>query len=596
MSLNEAVPEKLHKVNPNVDKYKVISNRLNDELSEIDKQIVIVQHQLDELNQQRSNKLEEISFNDLTIQNIMHHENPSLGYLSFDSIEILLSYLDKSYNEDLYCVNKHFRAYKLSVYYYKLTRAKSIDFYFNNNGFRDNLLKSVANPSQQISLQYINNVHVTDTSCLASVHSILMKGCSKVIDVSSLGNIHYLDLTGTKGFTDVSALTNVHTLILDDCSAKLKSIGNFYNMRVFTLKSNKHINDISSLVNCEELVISHCRNISEIPMLENLKIVKLEDTRVIDFNSLNNNSKLKILEILKCTNVFFQDTMFENFTNLELLHICSCHSVGEIKNLRHVEKLVIERCSGVTKIDGINYVKGELKIEDCSNLSAITNINNVEGELKIVSLNNLQTLSNISNVNSLFLNYTLLLTNIEHVTGVSNVKLHAVHSLSNLTFLLGNPLIKLELSDCQLLIDISNSGFCPDVTLQRCNGILDISSLVNCQRVVIIDCRGVTDVSSLGNVHDLTIFYGKRWEWENVQHHVTGVSGLGNVHTLTLCGLDITDTDIATLGTVKSMELSRCDSIVDVSPLVTLEKLKLYSMRNVVNVSMLRGMKDFIFL
>jgi hypothetical protein len=61
-------------------------------------------------------------------------------------------------------------------------------------------------------------------------------------------------------------------------------------------------------------------------------------------------------------------------------------------------------------------------------------------------------------------------------------------------------------------------------------------------------------------------------------------------------GLGIADTDIATLGTVKTLHLSRCNNIVDVSPLVTLEKLKLYSMRNVVNVSMLRGMKDFIFL
>jgi len=256
---DKAVPEKLHKVNPNVDKYKVISNRLNDELSEIDKQIVIVQHQLDELNQQRSNKLEEISFNDLTIQNIMHHENPSLGYLSFDSIEILLSYLDKYYNEDLYCVNKHFRAYKLSTYYYKLTRAKSIDFYFNNNGFRDNLLKSVANPSQQISLQYINNVHVTDTSCLANIHSLILKGSTKVKDVSSLGNIHYLDLTGSKGFTDISALTNVHTLILDDCSAKLKTLDDLSNVRILKVCRNKLISNLSSLVNCEELHLSRCR-------------------------------------------------------------------------------------------------------------------------------------------------------------------------------------------------------------------------------------------------------------------------------------------------------------------------------------------------
>ena len=61
----------------NVDKYKVISNRLNDELIEIDKQLFNIKQQLDEVNQQRNKKLEEISFNNLSIQNIMHHKNPS---------------------------------------------------------------------------------------------------------------------------------------------------------------------------------------------------------------------------------------------------------------------------------------------------------------------------------------------------------------------------------------------------------------------------------------------------------------------------------------------------------------------------------------
>ena len=105
---------------------------------------------------------------------------------------------------------------------------------------------------------------------------------------------------------------------------------------------------------------------------------------------------------------------------------------------------------------------------------------------------------------------------------------------------------------------------------------------------MIKNCRGVTDVSSLGNVHDLYISYDE-------QYHLNGVSSLGNVHTLALIFLDITDTDIATLGTVKKLTMFGCYNIIDVSPLVTVEKLRLGAMRNA-KLSILNDMKDFIYL
>jgi hypothetical protein len=45
-----------------------------------------MQKQLDELSKKRYEKLEEKTFNN--ISSIMHNNNPSLGYLSFDSIDI----------------------------------------------------------------------------------------------------------------------------------------------------------------------------------------------------------------------------------------------------------------------------------------------------------------------------------------------------------------------------------------------------------------------------------------------------------------------------------------------------------------------------
>ena len=580
----------------NVDKFKAISIRLKDELGDIDGQIVNVQQQLNELKEQRNKKLEEIAFNDYNIQNIIHHESPSLGFLSFDSIKLLLSYLAQHKHQNLYCINKHFRSYKLATYYYKLTKAKSIDFYFNQNGFRDNLLKSVVNPSQQISLQFVNNSHVSDTKCLADVHSLVIKGCTKVKDISPLGNIHYLDLTGTKGFKNISALTSVNTLILDDCSSSIRSLGNLSNVRVFHLSKNKHISDLSSLANCEELVISNCINIKDISNLKNVKKLKLSHTNVISFNGLN-ITDVNVLELFKCPCRFDVDlikTTLQDFKNMKQIQIRHCNSIEEIKNLNNVDNVTISCCSSLTKIDMISDAK-EVTIEGCSNLATITSIKNIQGRLLISNIQDCYpqpniTISGINNVDSLTLSNIRpsISISIETISGVSNVHVESVR-FSDFSFLIGNPLIKLEFTDCPSLVDISYLGFCPDVTLTNCDGVLDVSGLVGCHRVEIRNCRGVTDVSALGNVHELTIEYPYfPWSAAN-QYHVTGVSSLGKVHTLALSGLDITDADIATLGTVNTLDITTCQNIVDVSPLVTVKKLTLKRNKKVADVSMLHG-------
>ena len=522
-----------------------------------------------------------------------YHENPTLAYLSYDSIKILLSYIAKSNHDFIYCVNKHFRAYKLSTYYYKLNQAKSLDFYFNSSGFRDNLLKAVANPSQQISLQFFTNTHVNDTTNLGNVHSLVLYACSRVRNLSPLRNIHHLNLTGTKNFTDVSPLVNVHTLILDDCSAKLNILGNLSSVRVFKLTKNKLISDLSTLVNCQQLYLSKCTNIKDVSMLSNLEYVKLDSTNWIDFNC-SNNTKMSRYEMVNCPfnpEKDLEKKTFKNFTNMALLSIEGCNSIIKIKNLTKIYKIIVKKCSALRKIDmitGGNW--NEIEIEGCSSLSAITNISNVFS-LSIGNLNIMQAIDRINEVYRLSLLNLPILTNVENVTYVKHVSITSARLLSNFRFLIGNPLTNLELKDCSSLIDISYLGFCPVVTLDTCPGIADISSLVNCRRVVIKNCMGVTDVSSLGNVHDLYISYDNTQQ----QYHLNGVSSLGNVHTLALNFLDITDTDIATLGTVKNLTMFGCYNIVDVSPLVTVEKLRLGAMRNA-KLSILSSMKDFIYL
>jgi hypothetical protein len=412
-----------------------------------------------------------------------------------------------------------------------------------------------------------------------------------------LGNIHYLDLTGTKGFKDISALTNVHTLILNDFASKLNKFCSLSKLRVFQISKSDHICDLSSLINCEELIISNCRKIEHIPQLSNLRILKLSNTNVTNFDSLNTNTtKLTVLDLFNCPLPWsgkLNATALQSFSNMEVIAVCNCNSIEEIRNLNKVQKLSITGASYLRKVARIRDSK-EISITDCNSLSVIENVINVDGELSIKRLCKLRTISGISNIDRLTLCNLHSLTTVEHVTGISSADLSSL-SLSNFTFLIGNPLIKLELTACPSLVDISYLGFCPDVTIGDCNGIVDVSCLVNCDRVVIRNCRRVTDVSALGNVHVLTVCYSLGFYNHSAPYHMTGVSSLGKVHTLTLSGLDITDADIVGLGTVNELHMSYCHNIVDVRPLVTLKKLTLHSMRNVVNVSMLHGkVKDFI--
>jgi hypothetical protein len=133
-------------------------------------------------------------------------------------------------------------------------------------------------------------------------------------------------------------------------------------LRVFKITNNKQISDLSSLTNLDELVVSNCKSIRKISNLVNVKTLKLSDTSVVDFNSFNNKN-LNVLELTNCPFRFDIEqvkTTFQNFNNMELLQIKSCRSIGDVENLNHIEKLLINFCTGLTTINVINDAKALL--------------------------------------------------------------------------------------------------------------------------------------------------------------------------------------------------------------------------------------------
>jgi hypothetical protein len=78
------------------------------------------------------------------------------------------------------------------------------------------------------------------------------------------------------------------------------------------------------------------------------------------------------------------------------------------------------------------------------------------------------------------------------------------------------------------------------LNLSRCYKITDVSELGNVHTLFLIDCDNITDISALGNVHTLNLYNCNK---------ITDISALCNVHTLILSNC-YNLTNVSALGNV----------------------------------------------
>ena len=153
-----------------------ILSKYNDDISKLRHQLAAIDDQLIQLNKERHDILQRLSFDESNVLNIVQQATPSLGYLSHELIKIILSYMSEAKQLILYDINKHYRSYKHMTFYYKFDKKRSFDYYSNKNGMRDRIESSVATPNQQISLTY-SNLSISDVSVFANVHSLTLRNC-----------------------------------------------------------------------------------------------------------------------------------------------------------------------------------------------------------------------------------------------------------------------------------------------------------------------------------------------------------------------------------------------------------------------------------
>ena len=113
--------------------------------------------------------------------------------------------------------------------------------------------------------------------------------------------------------------------------------------------------------------------------------------------------------------------------------------------------------------------------------------------------------------------------------------------------------------------------------LSWCAGITDVSALGKVHTLNLYRCINITDVSALGSVHTLYL---------EGCINITDVSALGSVYDLNLQGC-IGITDVSMLGSVHTLNLRRCTSITDVSALTNVHTLNIRGCTGITNTSML---------
>ena len=518
-----------------IEKYDIENIKINKQIEDIDKHI-------DDLQSARAALMEQLMFNNASKQ---HTSAPTLAYLSFDIIKILVSMLTKIQMSLFYETNKHNRDYYYMTNYFQFNPKSSFDYYINKNGMRDIMEKKI-DTKKQLSLRFVNNSSIEYASIISNVHSVHLFKCSKMIDVNPFGNVQCLELNSVKGFTDVSGLGSVHTLSLIECHRdKVRDISCLTNVKNLTLVGLRRISDYPNFGACQQLKIDNC---------------KVSKTRSQDFYQ-----QMRHTQNVSISNVDDLDLVTE--WHNKALSLSNCTFLSCVSSLDDMEKLTIRNCHDLESVKGINNVR-TITLDCNTFLKKLSNISNIE-TLTISSCPSIRIFENISNVKKLVLSsLSFAIPTKFTISNVREVYLSNIKFLTSVNFLVQPDanIQVLTLSDLSSLTNpgINLLGMIPEVNLIYCNGISDVSALANCRKLKIDNPYGDRKI-------------------------IAGIRTLGGVQDLELIRIEINDFDIFSIRTVKNVTLKYCGGFKNIKPLASLESLSMYMCDAIKDANILIG-------
>jgi Leucine-rich repeat (LRR) protein len=342
-------------------------------------------------------------------------------------------------------------------------------------------------------------------------------------------------------------------------------------------------------------------NISFLKSFENLSELILTELTINDINIVKELPKLTKLSIYKCKSIKDIDAI-SSLTSLEYLRIEDCQilkNLDVLSKLSNLKKLTIKN-SELNNIDGISNlnnlktleIQGSLKNLNGSPKSleklTIVDESGLEDITGIEKLINLKTLRFISkSISSKQYNSLSKLVNLENLDLSGNTNFKNTKSLINLT------LIKdLNLAECQFIKHVNglkNMLNLKKLNLDGCGRLENVDGLYNLTQLEEIDlnyCIDLININGLSNSKSLKKLRINLDTTRSGSHYpkLTDINSLKNCTSL------------------ENVELKKCHTVVDFSPLSSLKNLKKLTLwgciyhDSIANLGFLKSLKNIVDL
>lgn len=140
----------------------------------------------------------------------------------------------------------------------------------------------------------------------------------------------------------------------------------------------------------------------------------------------------------------------------------------------------------------------------------------------------------------------------------------------------------LRINSCPGLSDVTSFKSIRRLELSNCANINDVSPLKSIYDLRLFECRGITDISCLGNHHRLVI--------NQLADNLTGYDCFLHIPHASLVSCKIKDVNM--LRYAKSVYLSKCSEIADVSPLRNIKKVEIVMEKMLFGLNELQTVPD----
>lgn len=459
-----------------------------------------------------------------------------------------------------------FALIKQQTVYYTLSSEKSEEYCVSET-FRNHVRNQVKSPQQQISLVLSSLVStevllqhpvhevcissITDVTYLSNLTFQLLRRI-KVIRVLLISNLYqsinfseteiqklsisnwmncfkhestlsclsYLEIGDCLTLTDVSILRNIPILKIRSCPL-VKDFSSLGPKQVeLEISGARYLTDARSFATVKHLTLDHCESLEDISFLKNV-----HNLEVVSCYSLRDLWKLKGHTIHKLTlsDYYGREEDYAPLRDIPEIHLTGCN-IRDVSIFSNAISVQLNDCNEVIDVSALYRVKN-LALCNCRQLQHMTLFNDIQS-LSLNNFTNLQLRYPPLNIEIARTGPRTLHLQLYHITTEQAPMLLNYHNLrftrlrisSILNSLTFYQLQKMEIVNCEDLVEVKglenvhtvslqSCSYLRDirclgrgnhtVSLKYCNNIEDISSLRDVQVVAIIECRGIVDYSSL---------------------------------------------------------------------------------------------------